>query len=104
MNTSFLGIPPQLVNLKSLEVLKCNVSKHEFDSIICKLTNLIELKIYSDSLDFICKLDDLKNLKSFYIVLYEERFVSFECSIKNLKNFGIAPFNCCCHILKFLTK
>jgi len=97
-NYQLKNIPPQLNLLNSLEYLSCKASKNEFTNIVCGISSLKELVIYSSSSDLICDLIKLKELKSFKLILIETEFTPFECSLNELaylNKMSIEKLDCC---------
>jgi Leucine-rich repeat (LRR) protein len=91
-------LPNQLRDLDSLEFLTCFVSKDDFINIICHLTSIRELKIYSNSTDLICEIGRMNNLTSFSLHLLHSEFEPFYCSLvdmKNLEVFHVQQLDCC---------
>jgi len=92
------NLPEHVKVLDSLKYLKCNATEAEFTTIICNLSNLKELVIYTNSPDIICELSGLKELETVKLVLNNVEFIPFECSLKelvNLRKLEIEKNNCC---------
>lgn len=97
-NYKLLEIPITVKNLEALEFLSCSATNDEVKNIISHLPNLIELEIYSNSINVICSITTLKQLTSFKLVLSESEIEPFKCSLKELtqlKKVRLETRNCC---------
>ncbi|NOQ71753.1 MAG: hypothetical protein GQ574_07125 [Crocinitomix sp.] len=95
----YLKLPPELQNMKSLEVLHCSASGKEFEDIICKMTWLKEVEVFTSEYISPCLLKPLINIEKFHMVLsLVSKFEKFECSLfelSQMREFSIMYHTCC---------